>query len=204
VEPRVSQHRWLDGQGRRVLASAWKFPVVTLFYERQLAELGDYAEPDDFTVEVLREQEIPALEKAWSFGRGVVQKRILAGHSCYVALLEGRIAHYSWVQTAGSHHIGSAGRQSPVQNGELWIYHCRTLDWAHGKRMFPTVLRRILRDHWQRRFRRALIYTTSDNVLSQRGILRAGFVPCGDCRSLLVGPWTFAWPPGQALPTDDR
>lgn len=203
--PLSSQDGPAVARGRRVLAyGAWKFHVQTLFYEHSLTKLDVNAEPDDFTVEVLQHQAIPKLEKAWSFGPGEVQERLHAGNTCYVATLDGRIAHYSWVQTSGKHHIDSAGRWSPVQNGELWIYHCRTLEWARGKRIFPTVLRRILWDHLQRGFRRALIYTTSENLLAQGGILRAGFVPCGDCRAVVVGRWVFGWPPGRALPTETR
>jgi hypothetical protein len=186
----------------RRLAGYWtfKFLVVTLLYEHRLDGLEVEAGPQNLEIRALTPETISSLEGAWPFRPGEVRERLLTGQGCYVGLIDGRIAHFSWVQTADAHEIATAGRSSVIRDGELWIYHCRTFDWARRKGVYEAVLHKILRDHRQRGFQRALIYTTADNVASQRGILRAGFKPVANFRALEVGPWTLAWPSGRGPP----
>jgi len=101
--------------------------------------------------------------------------RLQRGDCCYTVRLDGRLAHYSWVQRSGLHPITEAGRSVLVGGGEFWIYHCRTAEWARGKGIYPATLERIVRDHFESGYSTAWIYTTQENFASQRGILRAGF-----------------------------
>jgi hypothetical protein len=105
--------------------------------------------------------------------------------------IDGQLAHYSWVQRAGSHPITEAALSLPVARGEFWIYNCRTVDWARGKRIYPATLERIVWDHFAQSYHTGWIYTTRKNVSSQKGILRAGFQQVATLSALRVGSRYF-------------
>ena len=102
-------------------------------------------------------------------------ERLRRGDRCYTVSIDGRLAHYSWVQRSGSHPITEAGVRVAVARGEFFIYHCRTVEWARGKGIYPATLVRIVNDYYEEGCSSAWIYTTRENIASQRGILRAGF-----------------------------
>jgi RimJ/RimL family protein N-acetyltransferase len=114
-------------------------------------------------------------------------KRLLRGDRCYTVCLDGRLAHYSWVQRSGSHPILEAGTSVPVIAGGFWIYHCMTAAWARGRGIYPSTLIRIVRDHFDAGCSTAWIYTARENIASQRGILRAGFGMVATLDALRVG-----------------
>jgi hypothetical protein len=114
-------------------------------------------------------------------------QRLRRGDRCYTVSLDGRLAHYSWVQHTGSHPITEAGVSQPVGPDEFWIFHCRTAGWAKGRRLFPATLERIVSDHFAEGYKTAWIYTSCENIASQKGILRAGFAHVATLRSLRVG-----------------
>lgn len=117
--------------------------------------------------------------------------RFLRGDLCYGAFLDGRLAHYSWVQRAGLHPIIEAGRSVPVENGHLWLYQCRTAEWARGRKIYPATLQLIARDAFADACTTAWIYTSRENVASQRGIGQAGFTQVGTLLALRVGTHYF-------------
>jgi len=117
--------------------------------------------------------------------------RINRGDLCYVAYLDGRLAHYSWVQRSGLHPITEAGMSVLVGSNEFWIYHCKTVEWARGRRLYPATLERIVKDHFSEGYSTAWIYTSRENLPSQKGILRAGFVPVETLDGLRVGSHHF-------------
>ena len=114
-------------------------------------------------------------------------QRLKRGDLCYTVHIDGRLTHYSWVQRFGSHPITEAAVSVPVESGELWIYDCRTADRAKGKRIYPATLERIINDHFAQGYRTVWIYTTRENIASQKGILRAGFGQVATLSALRVG-----------------
>jgi RimJ/RimL family protein N-acetyltransferase len=114
-------------------------------------------------------------------------QRLHRGDRCYTVCIDGRLAHYSWVQLSGAHPITEAGVAVPVGNGEFWIYHCTTVDWARGRGIYPATLERIVNDHFEAGYHTAWIYTSRENIPSQKGILRAGFAQVATLGSLRVG-----------------
>ena len=141
-------------------------------------------QPDQMSLltEVLPSLEVPKLSQTQ------VQ------HSqCYAASLGGRVLHYSWVQTSGPHSILEAGRRVDVAPGEFWIYDCQTHPSARGLGIYPYMLTFIARDHLQRNLREGIIYTTVENIASQRGIQKAGFTLKETLRSLRIGRWYMAF-----------
>ena len=113
--------------------------------------------------------------------------RFQRGDVCYVVFIGDRLVHYSWVQRSGSHPIPGAGLSVPVGSGEFWIYHCRTVEHARGKGIYPATLERIVNDHFEEGYCTAWIYTTRENIASQKGILRAGFGLVATLGALRVG-----------------
>jgi RimJ/RimL family protein N-acetyltransferase len=106
---------------------------------------------------------------------------------CYGAWLSGRLVHYAWVQASGSHAILEAGRHIDIKHGEFWIYDCRTNPSARGLGIYPYVLTFISNDHLRKGVGKGFVYTTEENVASQRGILKAGFQLKQTLRGLRIG-----------------
>ena len=160
----------------------------TLMYKITCGELLPQLKPaDGVDIEVLKPESVYLLESVGRVGKEDVEQRLRRGDICYVARTDGKIAHYSWVQHRGFHPIDPAGTGSDVAEGEFWIYNCRTVEWAKGRRIYPCTLSRILRDHMQQRFLKAIIYTTRSNMASQKGILRAGFKQDCTLRAFRLG-----------------
>jgi hypothetical protein len=109
------------------------------------------------------------------------------GDLCYTASLDGRLAHFSWVQRSGIHRLKEAGMSVPVAPGEFWIYFCMTADWARGQKLYPATLQRILREHFDSGYETGWIYTLRENVASQNGIAKAGFQKVTELSALRVG-----------------
>jgi RimJ/RimL family protein N-acetyltransferase len=101
--------------------------------------------------------------------------RLQRGDLCYMLSLDGRVAHYSWVQRSGGHLVREAGRSIEVAAGELWIYDCWTAAWARGKKLYPATLTHIIEEHFRAGYKTAWIYTTEENIASQNAIRRVGF-----------------------------
>lgn len=137
--------------------------------------------------ELLAPEKVGILSEIGPFDAKDGPLRFQRGDACYVAFLGGRLAHYSWVQRSGSHPITEAGVSVPVGSSEFWIYHCKTVGWARGRRLYPATLERIVNDHFAEGYSTAWIYTSIENIASQKGILRAGFIQVATLRALRVG-----------------
>ncbi len=118
-------------------------------------------------------------------------ERLRRGDRCYTVSVDGRLAHYSWVQRSSSHPITEAGVSVPVGDGAFWIYHCQTAEWARGRGLYPSTLERIVHDCFAEGDFTAWIYTAKQNVASQKGILRAGFGLVTTLRAFRMGTQFF-------------
>jgi RimJ/RimL family protein N-acetyltransferase len=130
---------------------------------------------------------VERLREVGPFDVSVGLKRLCRGDRCYTVCADGRLAHYSWVQSSGSHPITEAGLSLPVESGEIWIYDCRTGDRVRGQGIYPETLKRIVNDHFAAGYHTAWIYTRRENIASQKGILRAGFGLVSTLSALRVG-----------------
>jgi hypothetical protein len=118
-------------------------------------------------------------------------ERLHRGDRCYTLSIDGRLAHYSWVQRSSSHPITEAGVSVPVGDGAFFIYHCQTAEWARGRGLYPSTLERIVNDCFAEGEFTAWIYTAKKNVASQKGILRAGFGLVTTLHALRMGNQYF-------------
>jgi len=119
------------------------------------------------------------------------QERLRRGDRCYTVSIDGRLAHYSWVQRSASHRITEAGVSVPVERGAFWIYHCQTAEWARGRGIYPSTLEHIVSDCFAEGDCTAWIYTSKQNVASQKGIERAGFGLVTTLHALRMGSHYF-------------
>ena len=128
-----------------------------------------------------------ALAQIGPFDGALAAPRLKRGDVCYAGYLEGRLAHYSWVQRSGEHLILEAGATVAIAEGEFWIYHCRTADWARGRGIYPATLARIVNDQFDAGYTVGWVYTTRENISSQKGIARAGFTFDRTVRAIRIG-----------------
>lgn len=162
--------------------------IETLFYE---AEALGTLPASAFAV--LREPQPKDL--LGSVGGGleasVIERRRIEGDECRIVVIDGRVAHYSWIKTAGEIDLMEVGTKEAVGPGDFWIYHCWTEPWARGRGIYPAVLNHILHEQFDAGMRCARIYTLRSNAASQRGIARAPFRYTGSVKSLRVGKHYF-------------
>jgi hypothetical protein len=151
-------------------------------------DLRDAPSTDALAIRTLSPADLPLLAAMHPIDHAEIRSRLARGDTCYLAFQGDRLCHFSWVQVTGLHVIGDVGRCETVAPGELWIYHCRTSDWARGRRIYPRVLAHIVATHRDRGFSCARIYTTLDNTASQRGITWAGFRPRELWCAARIGP----------------
>lgn len=137
--------------------------------------------------ELLSPEGVGKLPDIGPFDVSIGLMRLHRGDRCYTVSDDDRLVHYSWVQRTGAHRITEAGVSVHVGSGEFWIYDCRTLERARGKGIYPTTLERIVNDHFQEGYHTAWIYTSRENLASQKGILRAGFGLVATLGALRVG-----------------
>jgi hypothetical protein len=147
------------------------------------AKVLDYA----LELDLLKPERVGRLQEIGPFDVLDGQRRLQRGDHCYTVDVDGCLAHYSWVQSSGTHPITEAGVRAAVRYGEFWIYHCRTADWIRGKRIYPVVLQRIVNEYFDNGYHTAWIYASQENIASQKGILRAGFNQVSDLAALRVG-----------------
>jgi hypothetical protein len=139
----------------------------------------------------LSPENMAELSELGPFDLAVAARRFERGDHCYGCYLDGKLAHYSWVQQSGQHPIEEAGVSRPLAPGEFWIYHCRTADWARGRGIYPATLARIVSEFFDAGYQTAWIYTTRHNISSQKGIGRAGFRMVTTFKAFRCGPRYF-------------
>ena len=107
---------------------------------------------------------------------GEPRSRLVAGRRGYVVETDGAIAGYGWVATTDE-PLGGSGVVFRPTGRDAWLYDFGTVPAFRRRGLYPILLRFVVRDLAAADLGRAWIGTAPDNVVSQRGILRAGFHP---------------------------
>ena len=141
--------------------------------------------------ELLSPERVARLQDIGSFDVSDGLERLRRGELCYTVWIEGRLAHYTWVQVSGSHPISKAGVCVPVLSGEFWLYNGRTGEWARKRGILRATLERIINDHFAAGYSTALAYAAHWNTPSQKGMARAGFTYVRTLTALRVGSHYF-------------
>jgi hypothetical protein len=167
---------------------------VIFVYRHELTDPLPVGLTSGCTIEVVDGARLSLLGEVGMIDSREMEARMARGDRCHGGFIAGRLAHYSWAQTAGWHPLTEAGRRLAVRPGDLWIYHCRTAEWARGRGLYASALRTIVSEHRRQGGERRWIYTTAENVPSQKGILRAGFALDRSLRALRLGAWYLPLP----------
>src|SRR5579862_2743609 len=102
----------------------------TLMYELAAGEtIPQQALAEGATIVRLSPKDEGLLRAAPDATAELSRSRFQDGDACYVVLLDGKLAHHSWVKRNGVQVMDEAGRKYPVEAGEFWIYHCWTAEW---------------------------------------------------------------------------
>jgi RimJ/RimL family protein N-acetyltransferase len=144
------------------------------------------ARRDNVRIGLMRPSSLAQLATIGPFDPAEAEERLSRGDRCYGAWIDGELAHYSWAQDRGAHPIDAAGITVDIPPGELWIYNCRTAEAHRGKGIYPRVLERIANDYFCEGAITVWIYTSEDNIASQHGLLKLGFVHTSTLRTLYV------------------
>jgi len=108
-----------------------------------------------------------------------VLKRFENGSRCYVARVDGRLAAYAWV-SFGEEFVGELNLRLRLLPDEAYIWNCVTLPAFRRNQLYSALLVHIVAELRQAGFSRVWIGADLENIVSQRGIARAGFTCVAD------------------------
>lgn len=164
--------------------------VVTYMYRHDLTYFPPVKVRWEGKVEIRRMgiEDMPLLREVWPVSLQRMYKRLRRGDRCYSVFLDGQIVMYLWFQTAGWHYIQPAGRWMRVRSEEIICYHERVAEWAQGRRISPFCYVSVLGEFREAGYQRAWVYTTADNIASQRSKQYSGWSLASKYRALVWGP----------------
>jgi len=173
----------------------------TYLFKRSAATVtrGELYDDLDLRIGLVPPADIDSLCALGADNRETWKLRLERGDECCGAWIGDDLVHYSWIQLEGKHAITSAAIEIPLRTGEFWIYNCRTSETHRGRRIYPRTLERIVLDRFAAGSTTAWIYTTENNIASQRGVERAGFVRVQALRALRLGQYYRALTPKTTL-----
>lgn len=105
------------------------------------------------------------------------------GQNCYLAYLDNRCVHRSWVIDKPQNVHTHWSHSMPLKENEVFIHYCLTDPIARGKNIFAYVLSEICREYKEYK---ALIAVEWNNKASIRSIEKAGFVPYIQIKVLII------------------
>ena len=103
-----------------------------------------------------------------------ITQRLESGRQCFAAWVEGQAVAYGWVSFEHE-DIGELNLRIKLVPGEAYIWDCATLPAFREKLLYSALLVYILGELRAQNRCRAWIGADYDNVVSQKGIARAGF-----------------------------
>lgn len=122
--------------------------------------------------------------------------RFEAGRQCYTAWVEGKLAGYGWV-SFDEEYVGELNVRVRLLPGEVYIWDCFTAPAYRNHGIYSALLAHILGELQREGLRRAWIGADLDNVASQRGIARAGFLAVADMVVERVLAMRLVWVEGR-------
>ena len=123
-------------------------------------------------------------------------KRFETGRRCYTAWVEDRVAAYGWV-SLNDEHIGELNLRINLLPGEVYVWDCATAPELRRNHLYSALLSYIIGELRGEGFCRAWIGADMDNIPSQRGIARAGFLHVADLVVARVLAMRQVWAQGQ-------
>jgi hypothetical protein len=168
--------------------------ITTLVYFHDLNNIPAFEMPAEAHLRRIGVEEIGVLREVWPVPLDKMCERLHNGHYCYAIYLGDRIAHYMWVQVGGRHWIKPAARHITIQDNDVVFYHVRVAEWARGQHLSVLGYTEVLRIFSKMGQRAAWVYTTMDNLPSQKTIQRSGWMSYTCFRALSWGTVLIAIP----------
>ncbi len=125
-----------------------------------------------------------------------ILKRFETGRRCYAAWVEDEIAAYGWV-SFDEEFIGELKLRIKLLEGEAYIWDCVTLPAFRQRHLYSALLVHIIRELQAEGLCRVWIGSDLENIVSQRGIARAGFHHVADLVVERVLALRMVWVQGQ-------
>lgn len=98
--------------------------------------------------------------------------------AAYGAYLDEDLVHMSWVYTAAE-YLKEPFRRLALEEGEVEIVNCFTLDRCHGLGIYPYMIQYLSNLQFQHGVKRVYMMANRKNEASQRGIIKAGLKVLG-------------------------
>lgn len=117
-----------------------------------------------------------------------IQRRLDAGHSCFVARYQGRLVSTSWAATrqAWMHYLS---REVPVAPGDVYIYDSFTGTDFRSHGISQAVGVEMLRHFRRAGYRRAVRAVSPENRANLRALAKTEYRPYGVLGYVKIGPW---------------
>ncbi len=139
-------------------------------------------------------------EVAKAQDQALAEERFDRGEICFVALHQGEVVSYCWL-SQGEVGIEEVDLAVQPQPDEVYLYNAMTLKPWRGQGLYTALLGEIVSYARGQGLSRALIFASSTNRASQRGVIKAGFIEFQVVTYLSVLGLPFYW---QSEPHDDQ
>lgn len=119
---------------------------------------------------------------------GEIQRRLDAGHCCFVARYLGRLVASSWAASTGAwmHYLAC---EVQVASDEVYIYDSFTRSDCRGRGVSPAIGIEMLHHFRAAGYRRAVRTISPENRASLQAVGKTGYRPYGVMGYVKVGPW---------------
>lgn len=154
---------------RSFLRFFWSETVHTFFGARIA---GMPAVPSDALIRPATPADAAAVADA--FPRVPFDKRLEDGDSAFLAFVDGRLAHQSWISSSNA-FIPQVRYDRRLAPDEIYFYDCVTLDSHRGRGLYPATLAAAARAFLGIGRTRAVLGVLTTNQASLRGVKKAGF-----------------------------
>jgi predicted GNAT family acetyltransferase len=117
-----------------------------------------------------------------------VQRRLDAGHSCFVARYQGCLVSTSWaaIRQAWMHYLS---REVPIAPGEVYIYDSFTKTDLRGRGVSQAVGVEMLRHFHRAGYKLAVRAISPENRASLQAAAKTGYRFYGVMGYVNIGPW---------------
>jgi len=118
--------------------------------------------------------DLPRLEKVMYQSRKAIEKRFKKGDRCFVAEIDSRIAHYTWL-CFGEEYLPSIEKRVRVKENEAYIYNVYTVPSFRREGLFSFVLGQVLKQLQDSGYKKLWVSVLSNNLSSQNAFEKMGF-----------------------------
>jgi ribosomal protein S18 acetylase RimI-like enzyme len=120
----------------------------------------------------------------------ILRDRLDAGHTCFVARLDGRIVSAWWaaVHRPWVYYLAAEMRLAP---GDVYLYDNWTRPDARRRNISAALAREVQRRFHASGYHRSVCVVAPENLASLRALGKTGHEPCGKIARLQLGPWRW-------------